>query len=333
MVRASQNRIGTPGATIGARIRALPAEPPPRAMGGNIRRSTRESAQMTAMIQLPPPSSSDASGPIEAARRLNRAAGLLSTCVLADSTVEHYRGSFHNRAMYIPLATAAMTLAVSGHGIGDKRSGAHAVRDTVYALSGMAGTAGTFFHIYNVAKRPGRFSWLNLFYSAPIGAPFALALAGLLGFAGERVRDSQPRVVPRVCGLHAGRAIAALAGAGIFGTVGEAGLLHFRGAYQNPAMYLPVSVPPVAATMLWDAALRGGGTGRRFTRWWLRLTAGMGFAGVAFHTLGVVRGMGGWRNWTQNVLNGPPIPAPPSFTGLALAGLAALRLLERHPDA
>ena len=34
--------------------------------------------------------------------------------------------------------------------------------------------------------------------------------------------------------------------------------------------------------------------------------------------------MGGWRNWRQNVLNGPPLPAPPSFTGLALAGLAAL---------
>jgi hypothetical protein len=43
--------------------------------------------------------------------------------------------------------------------------------------------------------------------------------------------------------------------------------------------------------------------------------------------------MGGWKNWRQNVLNGPPIPAPPSFTGLALAGLAALELLEEHPNA
>ncbi len=38
--------------------------------------------------------------------------------------------------------------------------------------------------------------------------------------------------------------------------------------------------------------------------------------------------MGGWRNWSQNVLNGPPLPAPPSFTGLALTGLAALSLIE-----
>ena len=43
--------------------------------------------------------------------------------------------------------------------------------------------------------------------------------------------------------------------------------------------------------------------------------------------------MGGWRNWSQNVLNGPPLPAPPSFTGLSLAGLAALNLMESHPDA
>ena len=33
------------------------------------------------------------------------------------------------------------------------------------------------------------------------------------------------------------------------------------------------------------------------------------------------------------MLNGPPLPAPPSFTGLALAGLAALGLMEDHPDA
>ena len=72
---------------------------------------------------------------------------------------------------------------------------------------------------------------------------------------------------------------------------------------------------------------------RWFTRWWLRLTMLLGFAGVGFHAYGVSRNMGGWRNWSQNVLNGPPLPAPPSFTGLALAGLAALGLLEDHPDA
>jgi hypothetical protein len=58
----------------------------------------------------------------------------------------------------------------------------------------------------------------------------------------------------------------------------------------------------------------------------------MGVAGVAFHAYGVSRGMGGWRNWRQNAFAGPPLPAPPAFTGLALAGLAGLALLAAYPD-
>jgi len=270
---------------------------------------------------------------IRAARRLNRAAGLLATSVLTDSAVEHYRGSFQNRAMYAPLITSALTLAISAHGVGDERSGAHVIRDTVYALAGLTGTVGTGFHVYNIGKRPGGFSWLNLFYGAPLGAPFALVLSGLLGFTAERVRENRPGRTPRIFGLPAGRAMAALSSFGMIGTVGEASLLHFRGAFHDPAMFLPVTVPPVAAGLLADTALVQRGHARRFTRWWLRLTAAVGLAGVGFHIFGVARNMGGWRNWSQNVLNGPPIPAPPSFTGLALAGLAALGLLEDHPDA
>jgi hypothetical protein len=59
----------------------------------------------------------------------------------------------------------------------------------------------------------------------------------------------------------------------------------------------------------------------------------VGLAGAGFHAYGVHRAMGGWRNPRQNVLNGPPLPAPPSFTGLALAGLAALDLMEDRDDA
>ena len=36
-------------------------------------------------------------------------------------------------------------------------------------------------------------SWLNLLYGAPLGAPMALLLSGLLGFAAERVRNHPPR--------------------------------------------------------------------------------------------------------------------------------------------
>jgi hypothetical protein len=236
--------------------------------------------------------------------------------------------------MITPIVVSAACLAVSAHGSNDRSATAHAVRDPVYLAAAVTGLVGTGFHIYNITKRPGRFSWQNLFYGAPLGAPAAVALSGLLGYYSERLRDSDAsRGAPRVFGIPAGRALASLTALGLLATSAEAGLLHFRGAYHDPFMYLPVTVPPVAAGLLGETALSRPRKPRRFTRWWLRLTAFMGLAGPCFHIFGVSRNMGGWKDWRQNVLNGPPIPAPPSFTGLALAGLAALELLEEHPNA
>ncbi len=270
---------------------------------------------------------------VTAARRLNRAAGTLAASVLADSAVEHYRGSFKNKAMFIPLVVSALTLMTSLHGTADSRPAAHRLRDTIYAAAAVTGLIGTGFHIYNVGKKVGGFSWQNLFYAAPLGAPFAILLSGLVGFSSERVRDTPRWKVPTIFRLPAGRAMAAVTSMGLLGTTGEAGLLHFRGAFHNPFMTLPVTLPPVGALLLGWASVAPGGHNHRLTRWWMRLLTAMGFAGVGFHAFGVSRNMGGWRNWSQNVLNGPPIPAPPSFAGLALAALAALGLMEDHPDA
>ena len=96
---------------------------------------------------------------------------------------------------------------------------------------------------------------------------------------------------------------------------------------------LPVTLPPVGALLLAGADVGAKARERPFTRWWLRLTAAMGLAGVGFHGYGIGRNKGGWRNWSQNVLNGPPLPPPPSFSGLSLAGLAALTLLQDRPHA
>ena len=269
---------------------------------------------------------------VHAARRLNRAAGVLAASVLADSAVEHYRGQFHNKAMITPLLTAGLALAVSAHGNADNRPAAHHVRDGIYLLAAATGLVGTGFHIYNVLTKPGGLTWQNLFYSAPLGAPAALSLSGAMGFLAERVRDTTPGTSPMIAGVAAGRVVGVATSIGLLGTMGEAGLLHFRGNFQNPFMWAPISLPPVAAAALGLAAI--GRTGQRgfWTRNLLRLTALMGYAGAGFHLRGVARQMGGWRNWTQNILNGPPVPAPPSFTGLAMAGLAALGLLEDHPD-
>ena len=271
----------------------------------------------------------------DAGRQLNLSAALLALSVLADSGVEHYRGSFNNRAMYIPLVSAAGALAASVFGALDKRGGRHRGRDVLYGLSAATGLAGLAFHTYNITKRPGGVSWLNFFYAAPIGAPAALVLAGLLGRGAERTRALPKPGAGGRTGTSSedmGRLIAAVSALGLLGTTAEAALLHFRGAFQNPAMVLPVTLPPVAGALIGAAAVAPRRAPRRLTRFWLKLTALLGFAGVGFHAYGVSRAMGGWRNWSQNVLNGPPLPAPPSFTGLALAGLVALGLIEGSKD-
>jgi hypothetical protein len=270
---------------------------------------------------------------VTAARRLNRAAGTLAASVFADSAIEHYRGSFKNKAMLTPLIVSALSLATSAHGTADRRPLAHFARDATYVLAAVTGLVGTGFHIYNVGKRTGGFAWQNLFYGAPLGAPFAILLSGLIGFCSERVRETSRWRVPKIFKLPAGRTMAGVTGAGLLGTTAEAGLLHFRGAFHNPLMLLPVTLPPIGALLMGSAAAGPPGRDLFFTRWFLRILTAMGFAGSALHAYGVSRNMGGWRNWSQNVLNGPPIPAPPSFAGLALAGLAALGLMDDHPDA
>ncbi|WP_442755856.1 hypothetical protein ACNHKD_04155 [Methylocystis sp. JAN1] len=265
------------------------------------------------------------------ARALEGAAALLAASVLADSAVEHYRGSFENPGMFAPLVSAATALVAGLEGAATGATGARAFRQSAFRLSIGVGAAGLAFHVYNIFKRPGGLGWLNLFYGAPIGAPAALTLAGLIGEAGESVAG-QPARAPRLLGLPAGRALAGLTSAALAGTVAEVALFHFRGAFQNPFMWAPLTLPPVAAGLMAKAAVETPAKSHPLTRVWLWATALLGVVGAGFHAYGVSRGMGGWRNWSQNVIDGPPLPAPPSFSALSLAALPALSLIEKEAD-
>jgi hypothetical protein len=263
---------------------------------------------------------------IETSRAFNRSSALLACSVLTDSAMEHYRGAFSNAAMYVPPAVATFSLLAGFHGGADRTPAMHTVRHAIYWSAALTGLAGTGFHLYNVMKRPGGWSWQNLFYAAPLGAPTALLLSGALGAAAERLRN-QPAHEPRLLGMPAGKALGLLSGIGLAGTASEAALLHFRGSFQHKAMYAPVSVPPAASALLLHASVTKPQP-RWLARVVLQLTWLVGWVGTALHVRGVARHHGGWRNWSQNLFNGPPVPAPPSFSALALAGLAALRLRE-----
>ena len=256
-----------------------------------------------------------------ATRTLNTAAAILATSVLTDSSAEHYRAGFHNRAMFIAPTVAAAVLATA-----TRRALRHhspgRVRTVIFGTATLTGLVGFGFHLANISRRTGRWNSANVFFGAPVAAPLAVTMAGLLGMASDRVESPEPRTTP----LPA--SIAVLATLGLVGTSTEAAMLHFRGAFQNPAMYAPVIAPPIAAAALASASFVRSSRVHRTARALLRLTTWLGVVGVGFHAWGVQRRMGGWRNWRQNLLVGPPLPAPPAFSGLALAGLAALDLLE-----
>ncbi|NEX64595.1 hypothetical protein [Noviherbaspirillum galbum] len=309
---------GGAGSSVGARLLGMAVA----AMAG------------AAAVQRPERAAADRNlDPDRTAPRLHACAALLSASVLLDSALEHYRGQFENPGMLAPLftASAAMLAGLSGASSPARRAGGrHA-----YAAALAAGAAGTAFHAYNILRRPGGLRWGNLFYAAPVGAPAALSLAGLFGLAARRLHDGAPGR-RRLLGMPTGRALSALTCLGLAGTSGEAALLHFRGAFHHPCMWLPVTVPPSAAVLLGVAAMSPAAEQparlTRPTRAALWLTALLGVGGVGFHARGVGRQMGGWRNWTQNVLAGPPLSAPPSLAALALAGFVSLALLRPRGD-
>ena len=219
----------------------LPVVFPPKLL---LKPAPRPAGRLPTPIHPPvnPAASVDEKATVRAARRLNRAAAVLAFSVLADSAVEHYRGSFKNKAMYTPLA--AVDRGARDQHPWHRRS---AVRSrtacgTPFTPSQRAtGVIGSGFHLYNVTKKTGGLNWQNLFYGAPLGAPFAILLAGLLGFCSERVRAAPPGVTPKILGFRPDAPWRPMELFGLLGTTGEAGLLHFRGAFHNPLMLLPVT--------------------------------------------------------------------------------------------
>lgn len=269
-------------------------------------------------------------GPWRAPRKLNLAASALAFTVVADSSLEHYRGGFHNPVMFVAPVVSGLTLWSAGAAVGRATASSRG-RTALFGAAAATGLAGTAFHLYNMGKREGGFSWLNLFYAAPVGAPLGITFAGIFGLTASKVTAANQRPLRRRAHRRTGTFLASISAMGLAGTAAEAGLLHFRGAFHDPFMYLPVTLPPAAAAaLLWT--LRGPAESAvPLARRLLWSTVGAGLLGMGFHAYGIHRNMGGWYNWSQMIQQGPPVPAPPSFAGMALAGLAAIDLLHGLP--
>jgi hypothetical protein len=258
---------------------------------------------------------------LRAGEALGAGAAILCMSVVLDSGIEHYRGQFKNRAMFVGPAMALLGLVAATYVAFRPDSANERLPKIALIAVGATGLAGLGFHTFNILKRPGQLNASNLFYGAPMGAPAALTLAGLYGVIAGEMQSGRGYVKTQLP-----KRTAALIAFSLVGTIAEAGLLHFRGAFQNPVMFAPVTIPPLAALSLGASALTPRAT--TLAEPLLKATAVLGIAGPMFHAYGIHRNMGGWKNWSQMILQGPPLPAPPAFLGIAVAGLGILPALS-----
>ena len=258
-----------------------------------------------------------------AAQALGAGAAILCVSVALDSAIEHYRGEFKDKAMFVGPTMALLGLGAATYVAFRPQRANDTLPKIALFTVGATGLVGLGFHSYNILKRPGELDALNLFYGAPMGAPAALTLAGLYGIIAGEMLSGRSYVKTRLP-----RHTAGLIAFSLMGTIAEAGLLHFRGSFQDPAMYLPVTIPPLAAMSIGAAALSPRATA--VAEPLLKATAVLGIAGPIFHAYGIHRNMGGWKNWSQMILQGPPLPAPPAFLGIAAAGLGIIPLLKEE---
>jgi hypothetical protein len=251
----------------------------------------------------------------------------LTLLLVADALAGHYRSGFAFRAQYAPFVSGGLLIASA--------VAAAFVPEAVWAnlalraagwLAIITGAVGFgFHHYYGMAKKPGGYGWLlhYLMYGAPQLAPLALSATGALALIASRglARQASFSVMDLRAALFVFVAVA------LVGAILQAGILHYRGAFNNPAMYAPFAAPLLAVfASLWIAVApsRAASVALSILLWLTFLT---GFVGLGMHLRGFGRQMGGLYVTIFNWLEGPPAFAPALFAGFAAVGLVAVHLL------
>ncbi len=266
---------------------------------------------------------------IEAARQLNRSAGLLAAEAWLENAHKYYCSDVRHKALLMPLWASTLSLFVNLQGATDRSRTASATRGLVLLVAAFAGVSEAGFRVRQAPRRPGGRLWRALWSATPGGgAPAALWLSGLLGLFAERVRHTAAHRAPTFLGVHAGRVVGLATAAALIGANEEAGLRPLRGVFQNPFVYIPLMLPPVAAALVarasWDPRARVHKT----TRTWLWVTVGAGMVATGLRAYGVARATASGFKGRRSGWAIASIPVPPRSTALALAGLAALGLLD-----
>ncbi len=252
---------------------------------------------------------------------------LLTLLILADAFAGHYRSGFGFRSQYIPFITGGL-LIVSAVAASIRPQAALAnfslrVAGWLAIFSGVVGFG--FHHYYGIAKKPGGYKWLlhYLMYGAPQLAPLALAITGILALVAANGLANEISIA----GVSLLTALLSLVAIALLGAALQAAILHYRGAFNNPLMYAPLTVPVLGIVMsVWMIIVPNDIVFLALTLL-LWLTFLLGFVGLGMHLRGFGRQMGGTYVTLSNWLEGPPAFAPALFSGFAGVGLIAAYLL------
>ncbi|MGI8495637.1 MAG: hypothetical protein ACR2L1_10065 [Pyrinomonadaceae bacterium] len=251
---------------------------------------------------------------------------LLTAVLLADAFAGHYRSGFENKSQFAPFLSGGLLIIAALLALILPFNG---WMNTLLQIAGWVAIASGiigfgFHHIYGIVKKPAGYGWLlhYLMYGAPQLAPLGLSANGILALIAARGLAKETEIY----GFDLRAALLVFVAVSLFGAILQAGILHYRGAFNNPLMYLPLTVPlAVVFAAVW-AVLLPNSIAFLLLEIFLWLTFLTGFIGLGMHLRGFDRQMGGLYIAIFNWMEGPPAFAPALFAGFAAVGLVTIYL-------
>lgn len=249
---------------------------------------------------------------------------ILAAAAMWEASLGHYRSGFAVRAQYLPIGVAPVLVAAGLVGLAAPTS-AGVILQIAGWLGLATGVIGIgYHHYYGIVDKPAGYRWLlhHVLLHAPPLAPLVLTALGALALIAASLASGHTRVL----GVAVNTAIIVVSAATLLGAAAQSAILHYRGAFNNVLMYIPVTIPLAAvAAMAWYGVTPSG-LALRVASVALWLTFLSGFVGFGMHLRGIDRRMGGLYIARQNLMQGPPVSAPLTFAGFAAVALATLYL-------
>ncbi len=272
---------------------------------------------------------------------------------------EHYRGSYGQKVMYVPVLISPVLTAAGVAAFLSKRAAQWPLRAASIATLA-TGAVGFVLHIRGIDRKPGgwRLPIVNIVMGPPLFAPPLFAIGGYIGLItsylrradapGSEIQSRGTRPSRATAELHPhtgskpslsweqdlreGRFqehLAVATALSAFFSGFESLYSHYKNRFQYKVQWAPIIMAPI----LMGASI-GAIKSRRVAHTALPAAsvAAMAVGGIGFycHVRGVKRRPGGFKMPLYNVMYGPPVFAPLLFAACGFLGaLASLMRREK----